>query len=100
MNQFLMRPETYEEVFDLIEMGKEDYELAEKEEKKIPPSFPKRILQLAAIKQDYSDMNEEEKKARIKFLWDKVRIVMKVQWLWKVVVRDMYEGKRGTFGLD
>ena len=25
---------------------------------------------------------------------------MKVRWLWKVVVRDMYEGKRGTFGLD
>ena len=59
MQTFLIRPETYEEVFDLIEMGKEDYELAEKENKKIPPSFPKRILQLAAIKQDYSDMNEE-----------------------------------------
>ena len=100
MHTFLMRPETYEEVFDLIEMGKEDYELAEKEKKKIPPSFPKRILQLAAIKQDYSDMTEEEKKARIKFLWDKVRIVMRVRWLWKAVVRDMYEGKRCTFGLD
>ena len=45
-------------------------------------------------------MTQEEKKARIKFLWDKVRIVMKVQWLWKAVVRDMYKGNIGTFGLD
>ena len=45
-------------------------------------------------------MKEEEKKARIEFLWAKVRTVMKVKWLWNVVVRDMYEGKRGMFGLD
>ena len=68
----------------------------------MPDSFIKRILKLGSWKKksEFSQMTPEQKKARVDYLWRKVRMVVLNKALWASIQQDAWNVKRAKFNLS
>ena len=81
------RPENYTEALEILEFAIHDVDLAKQENIRIQESFTSRILDLSTVRaqDNFKKLRKKDKKARIDFLWEKVRIFVRNKPLWREI---------------
>ena len=76
--------------------------MAAQEKAPVPGTFIQRVLRLSSVrpKSGFAELSQADRRARIDYLWRKVRMVVKNRALWAAVQRDAWNKSRARFNLS